>query len=150
MRAVIYRADRPNVNGVTYPLAELERAVDNFNKKGGFVTREDYPPQFHIVDLEKVAAKVELEMEADCVVANIEMLDTPNGKIAQQLIDHNLMAIQPTATGTVTDGITSDMTISRLIFVPINSVHHLSDVQIVKNWINNEIDYQFYLLDNDG
>lgn len=101
MKAIVYRGDLPNVNGVVYPLEELEMAVEKFNVQDGrhFVELADHYPSDPTINLDLVAGRVSLEIDGDCVVAHLKLLETPMGQLAKKIIDQ--MFLVPSAQGNV-------------------------------------------------
>ncbi len=90
LRGVMQRADAVNQNGRIYPRGILEREVENYQK---FVRERralgelDHPTA-SVVNLQNASHIVtEIHWEGDAVVGSIELLSTPMGKIAQNLVE---------------------------------------------------------------
>lgn len=95
MKAKIYKADRPNVNGIVYPKDVLEKAVEEYNNQTSrVVTLEDYPgDQLPTIELENVVGEATLSMDNDgYVIADITLLD--NDK-ANQVKDEIVKGCSP-------------------------------------------------------
>ena len=91
LRGILQKADVLNQNARIYPRAILEREVENYQK---FVRErralgECDHPDTSVVELKNVSHVVtEIGMDNDGVVRGaIELLDTPAGKILQQLVE---------------------------------------------------------------
>lgn len=97
LKARIYKADTPNLNGVVYPREELEKAVQEFNKKVHFATLDKYPPKDDIV---KAVGVVSLEMQDDYVVANISEIAGGPLSVLETLSEIDPIIVMPVATGT--------------------------------------------------
>lgn len=86
----------PNSNGRIYPKDVLEKAIQNYNEKDykfgelGNTTTTN-------VELQHISHKVnEVKLKDNNLCANIELLDTPSGKIAQDIIKSGLnLQIKP-------------------------------------------------------
>lgn len=88
--AVIQRADAVNQNKRIYPRPILEREVDNYRKAvlEGRATGELDHPDSSIVSLERVSHIIrDIGWDGNDVVGTIEILNTPKGKIAQELME---------------------------------------------------------------
>lgn len=114
MKAILYRADIPNVNGITYPRDELIRMVaDQYRPLLAELViqpqplyvklnmQPKYPPDSFAVDLERVAASVMLEFIDECVIANVKFLDTRYGRIAHSLQEITGLDLMPLLQGEV-------------------------------------------------
>jgi hypothetical protein len=90
LRGPMQRADAPNHNGRIYPRALLKREFDNYMKlvrEKRAVGELDHPDET-VVALTKVSHAVrEQYWEGDTWFGRIEIIPTPNGKIAETLID---------------------------------------------------------------
>jgi hypothetical protein len=87
---ILQRADAVNQNKRIYPRKVLEREVENYNKavSEGRATGELDHPDSSIVSLERVSHIVrEIRWNGSEVVGIIEILNTPKGKIAQDLME---------------------------------------------------------------
>jgi len=139
MKAKIYKCDvvSGNGRGRIYPRDELVKAVEEFNKGLGIVTFDEYPvPKSSTMD--RIAAKAILSIEGDYVVAHVEMLPTPMGKIASQLIEETDLQLVPISSGKDSgDGIIYDLTIDGLVF-PNNPVKTRTELQMIKDWLEDQ------------
>ena len=78
----------PNRNGMIYPKDVIEKAIQDYNNKeykfgeiGDNITSLN-------VDLQHISHKVnEIKLKDDNLCVNIELLDTPSGNIAKELIN---------------------------------------------------------------
>lgn len=90
LRGVFQRADAVNQNGRVYPSDVLQREVRNYQKLIGekrSVGELDHP-QESTVELQKVSHIVTaLYLEGNDVMGELRLLNTPCGKIAQQLVE---------------------------------------------------------------
>jgi hypothetical protein len=89
VKTILQRADALNQNKRIYPRAILEREVENYKKAvlESRATGELDHPDNSIVSLEKVSHIIrEIEWDGDDVVGVLELLNTPKGLIAQELM----------------------------------------------------------------
>lgn len=78
--------DHPNRNGRIYPKDVLEKAIQNYNEKT-YKFGELGCPTTQNVELQHVSHKInEVKLKDNNICANIELLDTPSGKIAHDII----------------------------------------------------------------
>ncbi len=90
LKTILQRADAPNQNKRIYPKSVLEREVQNYSKvvAEGRATGELDHPDSSIVSLERVCHIIrEVHWEGNEVHGTVEILNTPKGKIAQDLIE---------------------------------------------------------------
>ena len=90
LKTILQRADAPNQNKRIYPRAVLQREVENYSKvvSEGRATGELDHPDSSIVSLERVCHIIrEIHWEGNEVHGTVEILNTPKGKIAQDLIE---------------------------------------------------------------
>ena len=128
IKANIYKSDKPTPNGRIYPKEELLKAIDKFNADTQIVTFEDYPPK-NLDDENEVngIGTVKLEYtEDDIVMAKIDILDSPQGIVFQEIImagaQDNMVAL-PVGAGQITDdGVISDFKILSVICAPADGV----------------------------
>jgi len=151
LTATIYTTDTPNANGIVYSAKVLQDAIVKFNRAGGLATLEDTPPQYAIVDMDKIAAQATLSFDGKRVTASLEMLDTPHGKIVDQLLDHNLLGVVPIDRSEMGfDNVAHNLHISKLVFTNKNYIRKPSDLHIIQNWVTgNRINDMFKLVDSD-
>jgi hypothetical protein len=89
LTGVMQRADAQNGNGRIYPRTVLEREMKNYAKliKERRATGELDHPESSVVELKNVSHLVtEAWWEGDDVMGKIEILNTPSGKILQELV----------------------------------------------------------------
>tara|TARA_Y100000593_G_C4267766_1_gene315723 strand:+ start:377 stop:988 length:612 start_codon:yes stop_codon:yes gene_type:complete len=90
MKGILQKAETLNQNGRVYPRAILEREVRNYQKfiRENRALGECDHPDSSVVELKNVSHIVrEAWMEGDIVYGNVELLDTPCGKILQNLVE---------------------------------------------------------------
>ncbi len=90
LKTILQRKDAPNQNHRIYPGQILEREVNNYKKAiaEGRATGELDHPDSSIVSLERVSHIVrEVWWHNDEVWGAVEILNTPNGKLAQTLLE---------------------------------------------------------------
>jgi len=90
LKGIIQRANTLNQNGRIYPLSILEREIMNYQKiiQENRALGECDHPDSSVVELKNVSHIVrEARMDGDSVFGVIEILDTPAGKIIQNLIE---------------------------------------------------------------
>ena len=88
---VFAQSEKKNRNGRIYPKSIMEKAVKKYVDEQVSKDRavgELNHPEGPTVNLDKVSHKItDLQMEGDDVVGRAQILDTPNGKIVQGLLD---------------------------------------------------------------
>jgi hypothetical protein len=91
IEGVFAQASRPNRNGRFYDKPIMEKAVDKYTieqVKTGRAVGELNHPQGPSINLDKVSHLItELKWNGDDVVGKAQILDTPMGKIVQNLLD---------------------------------------------------------------
>ena len=90
MKGILQKADTLNQNGRVYPLPVLEREVRNYQKfiKENRALGECDHPDSSVVELKNAAHIIrEAWMDGDICYGNVELLDTPAGKILQSLVE---------------------------------------------------------------
>ena len=90
LRGVLQRCDTLNQNGRIYPKSVLEREMMNYQKfiKENRALGECDHPDTSVIELKNVSHIVrEAHLEGDDVVGTIELLETPAGKILQNLVE---------------------------------------------------------------
>ncbi len=109
LKGVLQKAETLNQNGRVYPRAILEREVRNYQK---FIAEnralgECDHPDSSVVELKNVSHIVrEAHMDGDICYGDVELLDTPAGKILQSLVESGVtLGISSRGVGsTKTDG----------------------------------------------
>lgn len=90
MRGILQKSDTLNQNGRIYPRTILEREVRNYQK---FINErralgECDHPESSVIELKNVSHLVTRAwMEGDICMGEVELLDTPAGKILQSLVE---------------------------------------------------------------
>lgn len=90
LSGVIQRSDALNQNGRIYPREILSREIRNYQKfiAESRATGELDHPDSSIINLKNVSHIMrEVRMEGDTVYGVLELLNTPSGKIAQELVE---------------------------------------------------------------
>ena len=90
LSGIIQRADALNQNGRIYPKDILTREIRNYQKfiAENRATGELDHPDSSIINLKNVSHIMrEVRMEGDAVYGTLELLNTPSGKIAQELVE---------------------------------------------------------------
>lgn len=89
--ATVLRADHPNGNKRIYPKEILEKVIEQFRWDGiATTTGQLGMPQDGIMRLSEMSHMViNLHMEEDYLVAEIAVMDTPQGKVLKQLLNDN-------------------------------------------------------------
>ena len=90
LKGVLQKADTLNQNGRIYPTLILEREVRNYQKfiKENRALGECDHPDSSVVELKNVSHIIrEAHMEEDICYGEVELLDTPCGKILQSLVE---------------------------------------------------------------
>ena len=90
LKGIIQRANTLNQNGRIYPKSILEREIMNYQKliQENRALGECDNPDSSVVELKNVSHIVRsAQMDGDNVYGAIEILDTPSGKIIQNLIE---------------------------------------------------------------
>ena len=90
MRGILQKADTLNQNGRVYPAPILEREVRNYQKfiKENRALGECDHPDSSVVELKNASHIIrEAYMDGDTCYGTVELLDTPNGKILQSLVE---------------------------------------------------------------
>ena len=89
-KGILQKAETLNQNGRIYPLAILEREVRNYQKfiRENRALGECDHPDSSVVELKNVSHIIrEAWMEGDVCKGTVELLDTPCGKILQNLVE---------------------------------------------------------------
>lgn len=82
--------DHPNRNGRIYPQDVLEKAIQNYNEKDYKFGELGYPITQN-VELQHISHRInEVKLKDNNFCANIELLDTPSGKIAKEIVKAGL------------------------------------------------------------
>lgn len=90
MKGILQKSETLNQNGRVYPRPILEREVRNYQKfiKENRALGECDHPESSIVELKKVSHIIrEAYMDGDVCYGTVELLDTPCGKILQNLVE---------------------------------------------------------------
>ena len=94
VKALLQRADALNQNNRMYPREILEREVKNYEKMvaEGRATGELDHPDSSVVALENVSHVIrEIGWQGDEVWGMVEILNTPKGRIAQDLMEAGIL-----------------------------------------------------------
>jgi len=98
IKGITLQADVKNKNGRIYPLPVLEKAVNEYIENeiknntvfsAGELTHPEINP--HIVNMENITHRfVEIKKEGSNFIAKAKVLDTPKGKIVQNLLKEGI------------------------------------------------------------
>lgn len=90
VKAILQRADAVNQNKRVYPMVILQREVENYKKavREGRATGELDHPDSSVVSLENISHVIrDIWWDGNEVVGTVEILNTPKGRIAQELME---------------------------------------------------------------
>src|SRR3990167_8860777 len=93
MRCILQKADTLNQNGRIYPQPILEREVRNYQKfiRERRALGEADHPETSVVELKNVSHLItKMWMDGNVVHGELELLDTPSGKILQTLVESSV------------------------------------------------------------
>jgi hypothetical protein len=93
MKGILQKADTLNQNGRVYPSIILERELRNYQKfiKENRALGECDHPESSVVELQNASHVIrEAWMENGIVYGQVELLDTPKGKILQSLVESGI------------------------------------------------------------
>jgi hypothetical protein len=105
LKGILQKADTVNQNGRIYPRHILEREIRNYQKfivENRAIGEIDHPDT-SVINLKNVSHKViEARFQDNVVMGAIEILNTPSGKILQDLLEGNVkLGISSRGVGTV-------------------------------------------------
>jgi hypothetical protein len=107
MNGILQKADTLNQNGRIYPLVILEREVRNYQKfiRENRALGECDHPDSSVVELKNVSHIIrEAYMDGGICYGNVELLDTPCGKILQSLVESGVtLGISSRGVGSTRD-----------------------------------------------
>ena len=120
-----FGTEHRTTTGAVYDNDVIRRAVEEFNKNVDhkFVYLHPNTPDTISDDLSKVVGTVKgLSVKEDGIYAEMELIDTPLGKVAQKLIDNGFdMQYSPDGYGRVVGGKVLDYTMRSVTIVPPES-----------------------------
>ena len=90
LKGILQKSDTLNQNGRVYPQVILEREIRNYQKfiKENRALGECDHPDSSVVELKNVSHIIRrAHMDGDVVYGEVELLDTPAGKILQSLVE---------------------------------------------------------------
>ena len=93
LTGIMQKADTQNGNGRIYPMEVLRREVNNYSKlvKERRALGELDPPDDSVITLARASHMVtQIWMEGKDVMGKIKVLDTPSGKVLQELVRANV------------------------------------------------------------
>jgi|TARA_R110000787_G_scaffold58930_2_gene133745 hypothetical protein len=107
LSGIMQKADTQNGNGRVYPMEVLTREVKNYSKlvKERRALGELDHPEDSVINLTKASHMViKIWMEGKDVLGKIKVLNTPSGKVLQELVKANVnVGISSRGMGSVTD-----------------------------------------------
>lgn len=137
LQAKIFKADEIAVNGQSISVAHLAEAVVIFNgnASANMVIFDEYPGNSPKIQHDRIAGIAQLHMDGQYVVATVEMLDTPMGKIAKQLYESIGIQLAPVTTAVPTSG-KLKLQIRQLV-IPSVPIFAQEDTPLrqVQNWV---------------
>jgi len=86
---ILGELDHQNANGRVYPKNEMEKAIKNYLSSGWCYgeLNPDYGDLSHPITLSNISHKIkDINIVGEEVIGKIELLDTPQGKIAKDII----------------------------------------------------------------
>ena len=86
---ILGELDHPNANGRVYPKVEMEKAIKDYLNSGRHYgeLNPDYGELSHPVSLSNISHEIkDINIVGEDVIGKIELLDTPQGKIAKDII----------------------------------------------------------------
>jgi len=109
LSGILMQSDVKNRNNRIYPKPEIEKAVKIVNerlKNGESILGELDHPQSLTINLDRVShVLTEAKMDGDNAVGKLKLVDTPMGKIAQELINAGVkLGVSSRGTGRVGEG----------------------------------------------
>lgn len=109
LSGILMQADVKNRNNRIYPKKEIEKAVDSINErlqKGESILGELDHPQSLTINLDRVShVLTEAVMDGSNAIGKLKLVDTPMGKIAQELINSGVkLGVSSRGTGRVAEG----------------------------------------------
>ena len=120
-------------------VARMAEAVTAFNASAnsGMIVFDEYPGNPHgTINLDQVAATAKLHMDGEYVIATVKLLETPMGKIAEQLYDAIGLQVCPVTTGIPQySGLKLEI---RHLIIPQHKMNTAGPTPLkqVQNWIN--------------
>jgi len=107
LSGIMQKADTQNGNGRAYPMEVLTREVKNYSKlvKERRALGELDHPEDSVINLTKAShIVIKIWMEGKDVLGKIKVLNTPSGKVLQELVKANVnVGISSRGMGSVTD-----------------------------------------------
>jgi hypothetical protein len=101
-KQVCFYVDKPNSNGSIYPRAVVEKELERIKEviKNRCLIGELGTPGDSIVHFSNASHIVkDLSLVGETVEATIEVLNTPSGKVLQQLLSDKSVCFRPRGTG---------------------------------------------------
>lgn len=108
LSGIMMQAELVNGNGRKYPLDEISRAVENAMKRikeGHSIPGELNHPDVLTINLDRVSHLItEIRMDGNNAVGKMKLLNTPCGKVAQELINGGMrLGVSSRGTGNVNE-----------------------------------------------
>ena len=109
LSGILMQADVKNRNNRIYPKKEIEKAVNTINERlrgGESILGELDHPQSLTINLDRVShVLTEAVMDGSNALGKLKLVDTPMGKIAQELINSGVkLGVSSRGTGRVAEG----------------------------------------------
>jgi len=111
MRGIMMEASTKNRNGRVYPNELLEREIERYNEEKISKRRSfgncDHPSQavIKLADASHIITELHYDRGNQCGIGELEVLDTPTGKILKVLMDANCqIAVSTRGIGSLGEG----------------------------------------------
>lgn len=113
---VAMTADQPNANGVVYPGHVLRKAIEEAQARidTGIMLGTLDPSSDRVRVADASHEVTHIRMRGPDVIARIKCLDTPNGKILQDLITRSKVRLMPVGRGKIEGGLISEYSLSTI------------------------------------
>lgn len=100
--ATVLKAGQSARTGITYEQDQLRAAIENLTLPMYGELNPTGEPQLNLAQISHRIDEVHID-EDGTVCVNIQLLNTPTGKVAKQLMESGSLEIAPCATGRVVD-----------------------------------------------
>jgi len=113
LSGIFMQAELKNRNGRTYPLSEINRAVEGAQKSitehNGIFGELDHP-QSLTINLDRIShAITDMRMEGNNAIGRAKILDTPMGAIAKELVRSGVrLGVSSRGAGAVNESMVAD------------------------------------------
>ena len=149
LQAKIFTVATTTIAGQTVTHAQLSSAVKNFNDSMGGCLVPFARPSLAATELDCVVAEARLRMDGNSVIAKLQILETPYGKIVSQLHESGIkVTVMPVTTVTQATG-KLELCIRRLV-IPEKPHTPIIDSPLrqVQDWVNGENNWPMFELND--